>query len=127
VTAGDELSIPIHRKLHMEFCRVLVEAHARCATIYVAGILADKAATRTEDVLRSLADDTSVVRVDLRAVDIVDPEAFVRIARALNDWRDSRRGKVTIEFPHRSQRSEHRHLRLVDQPTSGMAVSTAMS
>ncbi len=112
----------------MEFCRVLVEAHAHCSTIYVAGILADGAATRAEDVIRSLPDDTGVVRVDLRAVDLVDPGAFVRIARALNDWRDSRRGKVTIEFPYRSQRSEPRHLRLVDQPiTSGMAVSTAMS
>lgn len=112
----------------MEFCRVLVEAHASCATIYIAGILADQAATRTEDAVRALGDNTTIVRIDLRAVDLVDAEAFVRIARLLNDWRDARDAKVTIEFPYRSRRGARRHLRLVDQPiTNGIAVSTAIS
>src|SRR5437879_11028878 len=112
----------------MEFCRVLVEAHARCATIYIAGFLTDVAAVRTEEIMASLTDDTNIVRVDLRAVDLIDPDAFVRVARALNAWRDARRGKVTIEFPYRSLRGDRRHIRLVDQPiTSGSRVSTAMS
>jgi hypothetical protein len=128
VTAARELPCPYHSELEMEFCRVLVEAHARCATIYIAGILADQAAIRTEEVIRTLKDDTNVVRIDLRAVNLIDPESFVRIARTLNDWRDAHGANVTIEFPKRSQRSERRHLRLVDQPiTSGMAVSTAIN
>jgi hypothetical protein len=99
----------------MEFCRVLVEAHAHCATVYVAGILADQAAGRTEEVMRTLSRDTSVVRIDLRAVDLIDPDAFVRVARALNAWRDARRGKVTIEFPYRSLRNERNRRQHRDQ------------
>lgn len=112
----------------MEFCRVLVESHAHCSTVYVAGFLADSAASRLEDVMAKLATDVAVVRLDLRAVDLIDPDSFVRVARALNAWRDSRRGRVTIEFPYRSLRAERRHLHLMGQPaTSGMAVNTAIN
>lgn len=113
----------------MEFCRVSLEAHRHSATIYVAGFLAELAASRTEEIVRGLSLETGIVRMDLRAVDLIDPDSFVRVARALNRWRDAYRGRVTIEFPERSlRRADRRHLQLVGQPiTSGMAVSTAMS
>jgi len=111
----------------MNFCRVSVEAHKFGGTIYIAGFLADLAASRTEELIHGLAAETRVLRVDLRAVDLIDPDAFVRVARILNQWRDVRAGRVTIEFPNRSARrhAAARQLTLVGQPTTnGMAVST---
>lgn len=69
-----------------------------------------------------------MVRVDLRSVDLIDPDSFVRLARALNRWRDTTHGRVTIEFPQRSLRTTRRApLRLVTpQSESGSAVSSAM-
>ena len=108
----------------MEYCRVLVEAHARCATVYVAGFLADLAATRAEEIMMSMPADTEVVRIDLRAVDLIDPDSFVRVARALNRWRDTRRGRVTIEFPYRSLRKDRKRRQygdeLADQHVAGV-------
>jgi len=113
------------------YCRVLSESHESAATIYVAGLLTDDAAEQTEACLASFGASIRVVRLDLRAVDLIDPASFVRVARSLNAWRDRRRGRVTIEFPLRSQRraKETRPpLQLVDQRnTMGIAVSTAMS
>ena len=88
----------------MDFCRVSVEAHRFGATIYIVGLLADLAASRAEGLIHGLSHETRVLRVDLRAVDLIDPNAFVRVAKTLNRWRDLRRGRVTIEFPHRSSR-----------------------
>ncbi len=112
----------------MEFCRVSIEAHRHAATLYVAGFLAGMAATRAEELMSALSGETNVVRVDLRAVDLIDPDSFVRVARALNRWRDRTRGRVTIEFPQRSLRSGRPSaLRLVTaQSDSGSAVSSAM-
>lgn len=112
----------------MQLFEVVFEAHSHGATIYVVGLLGDLAALRTEEVVRQIPRLILSLRVDLRAVDLIDPSAFVRVARSLNRWRDARSGRVAIEFPARSQRPQTRHLRLVDQPnTMGMAVSTAMS
>lgn len=112
----------------MEFCRVSMEAHRYGATLYVAGFLATLAASTAEDLVRGLSYETSVLRVDLRAVDLIDPDSFVRVARALNAWRDRRHGRVTIEFPERSLRRNRSNLRLVDQPvTNGIAVNIAMT
>lgn len=88
----------------MEFCRVSMEAHRHAATLYVAGFLATFAASRAEELMTTLSKETSVVRVDLRAVDLIDPDSFVRVARALNGWRDRSHGRVLIEFPKRSLR-----------------------
>ena len=83
---------------------------------------------RTEEVVRAIPEDVAMLRVDLRAVDMIDPTSFVRLARAINRWRDARRGRVSIEFPARSERKRTSHLRLVGQPRAiGMAVSSAMS
>ena len=111
----------------MEFFQVSFEAHHCGATIYVMGLLAEPAAARTGSVIDLIPAATRIVRLDLRAVELIDPSAFVSVARALNRWRDTRRGRVTIEFPARSRRRAP-HLHLVRQPnTTGIAVSTAMS
>jgi len=88
----------------MEFCQVKLEGHAHSMTIYVTGLLADLAATRTELAVSRLREGTQVVRVDLRGVEIIDPTAFVRVARSLSRWRDEQRGRVMIQFPERSVR-----------------------
>src|SRR4051812_27126867 len=113
----------------MDFCRVSIEAHRFGGTIYIAGFLADLAAKRAEELIHGLSTETRVLRVDLRAVDLIDPNACVRVARVLNKWRDLRSGRVTIEFPQRSSRRRAaRQLTLVGQPsTNGIAVSTAMT
>jgi hypothetical protein len=95
----------------MQTCHVTLESHATGATIYIAGLLGELAAIQTEEIVRSLAADVSAVRVDLRAVIYIDPDSFVRVARAVRRWRDARRGRVTLEFPERSQpRQARRHL-----------------
>ena len=111
----------------MDFCEVSLEAHRHCATIYVMGLLADPAALRTNTLIGLLLPTISTIRVDLRAVELIDPRSFVSVARALNRWRDMRRGSVTIEFPARS-RPRSNHLRLVRQPnTRRSPPDTAMS
>lgn len=110
------------------YWKVLAESHESAATIYIAGLLTDDAAGQTEMLIAGLAAKIRVVRLDLRAVDLIDPSSFVRVARALNQWRDTRRGRVTIEFPRRSERPARPPLKLVDQRnTIGIAVSTAIS
>jgi hypothetical protein len=86
----------------VEFCQVRLEAHQHGATMYVTGLLADLAASRAEALIAQVPIGTAVIRVDLRGVVLIDPRAFVRVARSLNHWRDLRRGRVTIEFPERS-------------------------
>lgn len=88
----------------MEFCQVRLEAHKHAATIYVVGLLADLAASRTEAIISQVPIGTSVIRIDLRGVSLIDPRSFVRMARSLDNWRDLRRGRVSIEFPERSSR-----------------------
>lgn len=110
----------------MEFCRVSMEAHRHGATLYVAGFLATCAAARAEELMAVVPADAAIVRVDLRAVDLIDPDSFVRVARALNGWRDRTHGRVTIEFPRRSLREPRRPVALADHQTSGRAVSTAI-
>jgi hypothetical protein len=111
----------------MEFYKVSLEAHTHSATIYIMGLLAEPAALRTGTLIDLLLPTTLTVRLDLRAVELIDPTAFVSVARALNRWRDASRGRVAIEFPARSRRRAS-HLRLVPQPNNnGIAVSTAMS
>jgi len=97
----------------MEFCQVRLEAHTTAATIYVVGLLADLAASRTETIISQVPVGTSVIRMDLRGVHLIDPLAFVRIARSLSTWRDIRRGRVSIEFPARSARRTSARLQLV--------------
>jgi hypothetical protein len=99
----------------MQLCRVSFEAHQSGATIYVTGLLGDDAALRTEELVRALTTEIQSLRVDLRAVDLIDPESFVRVARALGRWRDARRGRVSLEFPARSRDRNRSHLRLVDE------------
>lgn len=111
----------------MELFQVSLEAHRYGATIYVVGLLAEPAAACTGTVIDLIPVATRIIRLDLRAVEIIDPTAFVSVARALNRWRDVRRGRVTIEFPARSRRRGS-HLHLARQPSSAaITVSTARS
>jgi hypothetical protein len=111
----------------MQLSHVSFESHHFGATIYVAGWLGDDAALRAEELVRSLPARIHALRVDIRAVDIIDPGAFVRIARTLGRWRDAGRGRVTLQFPTRSGVARWRP-RVSGQPnTTGIAVSTAMS
>ena len=93
---------------------VAVEAHRTGANIYVAGYLAECASERTEQVVAALQRDTRVIRLDLRAVSIIDPVAFVTVVRALNRWRDATEGQLRIQFPERSERPERPRLHLID-------------
>jgi hypothetical protein len=89
----------------MEFFQVSLEGHGHGATVYVTGLLAHLAADRADEMVRGLPPTTRVLRVDLRAVELIDPSAFVRVARFLARWRDDTRGKkVLIQFPERSSR-----------------------
>ena len=99
----------------MEFSRVSLEGHGTGATVYVAGLLADRAAHHVVELVAGLTECITVIRLDLRSVVLIDPSSFVRIARDLNDWRDRHRGRrLTIEFPERSHRRYQAHLSLVD-------------
>jgi ABC-type transporter Mla MlaB component len=112
----------------MELCQVQLEAHSTNATIYVVGILTSDAALRTELLVASLDRTTRTVRLDLRGVEIIDPSAFVLVARALNRWRDSHRGRLAIQFPERSTRPRRSPIRLVNQPLAiAAAVNAATS
>jgi hypothetical protein len=88
----------------VEFCQARLEAHQHGATIYVVGLLADLAASRAENLIAHVPIGTSIVRMDLRGVQLIDPRAFGRIARSLSNWRELRHGRVNIEFPERSAR-----------------------
>lgn len=113
----------------MQLCRVSFESHPRAASIYVTGLLGDIAATRVEELVRALPIEMRSLRIDLRAVDLIDPVAFVQIARMLSRWREARLGRVALQFPARSRCGrDSRHLKLVDQPNKiGTPVATAMS
>src|SRR4051794_29767954 len=102
--------------MQMELYEVLFEAHRHGATIYVSGLLGDAAALRAEELVLALGCDVLSLRVDLRAVDLIDPSAFVRVARSLSRWREARGGRVNIEFPARSRRpksARSTHLQLM--------------
>jgi hypothetical protein len=94
----------------MSFFLVSVEAHEFSATIYIAGILANGAAARAAELLTSLPRHTRMLRVDLRSVHGIDSYEYVSLARALAPWRDGKRGRVTIEFPVRSDEATHLQL-----------------
>lgn len=112
----------------MQLCQVQLEAHDTSATIYMVGILTNEAALRAELLVASLQETTRVVRLDLRGVEIIDPSAFVLVARALNRWRDARHGRLAIQFPERSTRPRRIGMRLVDQPIMmTSAVSAAIN
>ena len=107
----------------MQLSQVFFEAHHSGATIYVAGWLGDSAALRTEELVRGLPTQICALRVDIRGVDLIDPSAFVRVARTLGRWRDARRGRVTLQFPARSGGARSRP-RLVDHPSTMGSPST---
>ena len=92
----------------MTFFEIACEAHTCAATIYVVGLFGDIVASRVERWVGSLPDAIVNVRLDLRSVSYIDPASFVRVARALTQWRDAvgapRGRRVNMEFPARSVR-----------------------
>lgn len=112
----------------MQTHHVSFESHQSGATIYVAGMLGDLAALEAEEVIRGLGPRVFAVRLDLRGVVYIDPDSFVRVARAIRRWREARSGRVMLEFPERSQpRSAVRYVPLDQRHMMGGAVSVAMS
>jgi hypothetical protein len=112
----------------MQTHHVSYESHQSSATIYVAGILGDVAALEAEELIRALGPNVFAVRLDLRGVVYIDPDAFVRVARAVRRWRDASSGRVMLEFPERSQpRSAARYVPLDHRHIAGDAVSLAIS
>jgi ABC-type transporter Mla MlaB component len=81
---------------------VSLEGHRHCVTMYVAGRLAEPAATVVTEMLGAVRQGVRIVRVDLRSVTYVDPLAFVELARVLARWRDGASRRVRIEFPGRA-------------------------
>jgi len=104
------------------------EGHLHAATIYATGWLTRVAAARIEAAVNETSPTTRVLRLDLRAVDYIDPTAFVRVVRTLNRWRGAFGRRVMVQFPERSERPRHPHLHLVDQKNvMPMTVSAAMT
>lgn len=101
----------------MQLWNVSYEAHRYGATLYLTGMLTGAAATDADETLNAMPDWIQCVRVDMRAVELLDPTAFVELARALNRWRDTRRGRVSLEFPARSTQRRRPGLRLVRDTT----------
>jgi hypothetical protein len=111
----------------MQLPQVQFESHQFGATIYVAGPFGETAAFRAEEFVRDLAVNVRSLRVDLRAVDLIDPHAYVRVARSLRRWREAGRGRLILQFPAKSLVSRSHSYIVVDQPMIGIAASTAMS
>lgn len=104
----------------MEFFRLCVEGHRHSLTIYVAGVLCERARLQLERAVADAPLTTLVLRVDLRAVQVIDPSSFVLVARALSTWRDRTSGRVLIEFPERSHRPAG-HCSVLERSATGTA------
>ena len=111
----------------MEFFKVSLESHRHGATLYVAGLLAERAATTLDVVVRGLTSEIRVLRVDLTAVVIIDPSAFVLVVQTLNAWRDANGRQVRVEFPLRAPRSHPRVWRECQNSVIPSPVNTASS
>jgi len=113
----------------MDFYQVAVESHGAATTIYVSGFLAQLAAARVEEIVAATPENVRVLRIDLRGVELIDPSAFVIVARTLGRWRDATRGRVCLQFPERSARRHTPPVALYgdQRSTMGSAVSRAMS
>lgn len=103
MTRHGELALPVNRDGSVTFFEISCEAHTNGATIYVVGLFGEIVGSRIERWVASLPDQIVNVRLDLRGVSYIDPASFVRVARALTNWRDARgssaRRRVNMEFP----------------------------
>lgn len=93
----------------MPYSQVRYESHAHAATIYLTGKLGPLAAARAGQAIADMQGTVQAIRVDLRAVSSIEPDSFVRLARALSAWHARTGGQITIAFPSQSEVSvEHR-------------------
>ena len=76
-----------------------VEANAVSATAYVTGPLTVSLAARAIMACRALPPAVRGVRVDLRAVSVVDGHALTMLESYILDWRAERRGVSRVVYP----------------------------
>ena len=88
----------------MQIFAASFESHGHGGTLYLTGMLTELAATRAGELIAGTHPRTSVIRVDMRGIHMIDPVAFTAVARALNRWRDRAGGRVYIQFPEGSFR-----------------------
>ena len=81
---------------------IRVESHRTSRTIYLSGALTETSATAAADIIHTAPDSTNVLRVDMRAVRFMDPDAFALLAQALRQWRERAGRSVTLQFPYRA-------------------------
>lgn len=87
---------------------VRLEAHAHGATLYFRESLSARSVAHAIVLCEGLGLQTRSLRVDLRSVRLFDPDAFARLAAALDAWRSSRRGTVLMKFADRRLRPDRR-------------------
>lgn len=80
---------------------IRLEAHGSGAVIQLRAVLSRDRVARAAALCDGLPSGVRRLRADLRAVHVFDPEAFAELAQALCNWRDRRRGMVTVDFPER--------------------------
>lgn len=86
---------------------VVLEAHARCATLYLSGSFDPAAAERAVRLCAALPADVSDLRVDARALAREDVHAHASLHAVVRAWRDAREGGarstlVTISLQDRA-------------------------
>lgn len=82
--------------------QIRVEAHRTSSTIYISGVLTRSIAEAAANAVELAADSTQTLRIDLRSVRFMDPDAFALLATALRRWRERRNRHVVLQFPLRS-------------------------
>ena len=92
----------------MSYSQVQTEGHAHAVTIYVIGMLESLTAARAVSAIGSMHRGARTIRIDLRGVWYIDPNCFVRLARALSTWHNRTGGQITIVFPSHSEISPER-------------------
>jgi hypothetical protein len=76
-----------------------LESHSGGATLYLRGALSVAGAIRALGACRRLPARVRALRVDMRGVELFDPDALDMVALVLREWRTLRRGLVRVELP----------------------------
>ena len=82
--------------------QIRVEAHRTSSTIYISGVLSVSIAEEAAAAVARSAESIQVLRIDLRAIRFMDPDAFALLATALRRWRERRGHRVILNFPQRA-------------------------
>lgn len=79
--------------------RFTIEMAGSAATLYLSGGLTMYLAARTLDECRRLPPGIRHLRIDMRAVRVVEGMAVAAIAHGLRPWRDDRNGSTRVDLP----------------------------